>query len=457
MPYTRPGVTLSETATPSTVSLSDTQRVPMYIGRGSETIFVANEAVVRTSTGYVDELAYTSAGVTSLVRVGSQQSLDDYTVTTDYSLSSDNVLWKSTRSIPAAGATYYVTYRYTRPSSDYTTVKWFTDILDVVDDIGDLDADNDVCRIAYIGLKILKLPLVGIVQVPPPYATVDYQDAIDVTAEIARLLSLYVLSTASAVQTYLKNHVRERSLPTNKRERMAYVGAATGTAATGSGSIAALAESLDREEVVVVSPARAKYTYRNTATNAIVEQSEDGAFLAAVVGSYKDSITDPSAPILRHDLSGLNIELYEADRDSYFGETIMDSMGGSGVLVVHLDDGGRILVRDDLTSDNSDVRKSSLNVVIAKHYITRLVRNDLDDTFIGSKILNRVQYALSIKNRMVKLFSLLKAQGIIENFDPSDFTSVVDPDNPTNVLVRYAYLPVYTNKIISGSYYLRTV
>jgi len=458
MAYVPPGVTLSETKKESTITLLSTQRLPILIGEGANYKVSSNEAVVRSSTGYMDSLLYSSLGIISLESVGSQKYLNDYKEGIDYNLTGNSIVWTSTGNIPVAGATYYVTYKYNRPSNDYKILKFFNNIEDVLADIGPQTSSYPLVMAAYIGLKILKLPTIGIVQVPTSAGIIDYQDAIDKTKEVDSLVSLYTMSTDFQVQAYLRSHVIERSLPQHKRERIAYLGAAIGTPPgdkNTTNSIAGLAYALSTENVVFVSPSRLKYTYRDTETGLTTTTTVNGTILAACVGMYKDSLPDPSAPILRHDLSFMNIILFDEDRDTFFSEYNMNQMAEAGTLVVY-PKGNRILIRDDVTTDTSDVRSNSLNVVIAKHYITRNTREKLDDTFIGRKILNRAVYESQVRDYLIRLFSKYSAQGIIESFDTADMTAKVDPEEPTVVHIRYAYIPIFANKRIEGEYYLRT-
>jgi len=456
--YVPPGVILSETKKETTVTLLGTQRLPILIGKGAEYKTVYDEEVIRSSTGYADSLANSSYGIVEVIRVGSQKYLDDYKEGIDYNLVDDQIVWTSTGSHPVAGATYYVSYKYNRSSDDYDVLKIFSDIGDVTDDIGPQTSDYPLVCAAYVALKILRLPAVGIVQVKPPYSAIDFQDAIDKTREVDNLVSLYPLTTDYQVQTYVRNHVIERSLPQNKRERVVYLGAAIGTQPGDKDTaetIAGLAYSLRVENVIFVSPSRVKYTFRNTETGLVETATMDGSFMAACVGLYKDSIPDPAAPILRHDLSFLNISLFDEDRDTFFSEYNMNKMAEAGVLVVHPKNAG-VVIRDDITTDTSDIRANSLHVVTAKHYITRTVRERLDETFIGRKIVNREVYASQVRDFLIRVFARLEANAIIESFDIGDISASVDPEQPDTVYIKYAYIPIFANKKIFGEYYLKT-
>ena len=110
--YTKPGVQITQKARPSSISLLSTFRRPCIIARGNDTKKALDEAVVRSSTGDLDDLAYGSTGLVSIESVGDQVGLKNYVNGTDYQVNGNQIEWLGS-SEPTSGATYFVSYTYT--------------------------------------------------------------------------------------------------------------------------------------------------------------------------------------------------------------------------------------------------------------------------------------------------------------------------------------------------------
>ena len=86
--YQLPGTYIEEIASPPTANPTSSQRKPCFIGKASPYKRVLNESVIRSNTSNIDSLAYSSAGVASIISVGSQAGLTDFTENVQYSLTS---------------------------------------------------------------------------------------------------------------------------------------------------------------------------------------------------------------------------------------------------------------------------------------------------------------------------------------------------------------------------------
>lgn len=85
--YTLPGTTISEKKNVSAVISSTSQRKPALIGKASIYKKVDAEAVVRSSTGNVDTLAFSASNVNSVYKIGTKKGLNDIIVGTDVTVS----------------------------------------------------------------------------------------------------------------------------------------------------------------------------------------------------------------------------------------------------------------------------------------------------------------------------------------------------------------------------------
>lgn len=456
--YIPPSVRLTEVTRPNTVNLLTSLRIPVIIGKAATYISVTNEAVVRSTTGLVDSLTYSSLGVVSIQSVGSQAGLSDYhaypyNTSTGYSLVGNNVVWATGTgsNVPTVGSTYYVSYRYTRPAADYK-YKEFTDLASLLTDLGDIQNDTqNISLMAYVMMRKNGVSRLGTVQVASPYSDSDFEDAIDLT-KYRDIQDLVVLNTNFAVQSYARAHAIERSLPQNQMERIVWTGPssllAVGDAQT-SNTMIYNAIALKSENVVYVSPTRAKVSYVDATTRLETTAVVNGPFIAGAVAGLRDSYTDPAQPILLKQVQG--VELYDEDLEDYFVDPIMNSMAENGILVLNPIN----LVpeiRDDVTTDTSTVERTELNVVTAKHYTSKIVRTRLKENFIGNKIINRPLYASIVNNYLNQILGLLVSQAIISQVVST--TAVILPATPKTVNITYEYIPIYTNKLISGEFSL---
>ena len=447
--YTLPGTIIEEIQNPASVNPTTSQRTPCFIGVASAYVKVTYEAVVRSSTGLIDDLEYTSEGIYEVIECGSQRGLSDYVEGTDFNVTDDQIVWTSS-GIVTVGATYYVTYRYNRPSTDYI-YKEFTSYEDVTADLGDDIPDHPLVMISKLGLRYFNLPKIAIVQVPATETSTDYANAIDAT-KYRDVQTICTLTTNTTVQAYLINHVLERSLKDNGRYRMAYMGMPAGTpigSESDPSSIRGKAASIREERVVLVNATRALYYYNDLTTGEEASTVVDGSFIAAVVAAYRDSFIQPTTTLLNKIISG--IELYDEDYDDYYSEQQLTYAGESSAFLL-APSGGFVRVIDDLTTDNSTVERNNINIITAKDYIAKDVAVQIDRTFKGSLIKNRPNYAGIVQQYLQTLFKTYLNNNVIEQIGTLKVT--LPATRRDTVQLFYSYYSVYTHKYTEGTYTL---
>ena len=447
--YTLPGTTIEEIQNPASVNPTTTQRTPCFIGVASSYVKVTFEAVVRSSTGLVDDLEYTSEGIYEVIECGSQRGLSDYVEGTDFNVTNDQIVWTSS-GIVTVGATYFVTYRYNRPSSDYI-YKEFTSYEDVTTDLGDDIPDHPLVMISKLALRYYSLPKIAIVQVPSTETSTDYANAIDAT-KYRDVQTVCALTTNTTVQAYLINHVLERSLKDNGRYRVTYMGMPVGTPIGSDSdptSIKGKAVSILQERVSLVNATRALYYYNDLTTGEEASTVVDGAFIAATVAAFRDSFIGPTTTLLNKILSG--IELYDEDYDDYYSEQQLTAAGESSVYLL-APSGGFVRIIDDLTTDNSTVERNNTNIITAKDYIAKDVAVQIDRTFKGSLIKNRPNYAGVVQQFLQTLFKTYLNNNVIEQIGTLKVT--LPSTRRDTVQLFYSYYAVYTHKYTEGTYTL---
>lgn len=455
--YRLPGTRIEEVTQPSSANVSSSQRVPVFIGLASDYIKVNYEEVTHGATT-TDSLAYTSAGIQEVFKVGTQRGLNDLVETVHFNLTGDQIVFTSSGVI-AQGATYFVTYSYDRPyDGTYLTdvtlndyrYKEFTNFEDVITDLGEDIPANPLVMACKLALKYYNVPKVATVQIPTD--TVDsYIDALDLL-KYRNVQTILPLTTNSTVRTSVISHVTERSLPDNARYRMAWFGAATGTAVgdeDNATSLRGIAAGIRNELCMLVNATRAKYYYNDPDTNEELSTIVDGSFIAAALGAYRDSFIYPSTTLLNKIVPGL--ELFDADYDDYYSEYQLTLCGGSSLFLVQ-SLGGVMKVVDDLTTDNSTVERNNINIITAKHYIAKDVAIQMDRTFKGQLILNASSYVSTVKAYLATLFATYKKASIIESV--GTLTANVSPLRRDTIDIHYGYTAVYTHKYTEGTYTL---
>lgn len=447
--YRLPGTIIEEVTSPKSVTPTTTQRVPCFIGTASAYIKVKNEEVVRSSTGLADDLAYTSEGISEVIACGSQAGLSDYVEGTHFDLTGDQIVWTSS-GVVTIGATYFVTYKYTRPDDDYK-YKLFYNYEDVLDDLGDDIPDNPLVNICKLALRYYNIPAVAVVQVPATETTQDYSDALDLI-KYRDIQTVCALSYSSTVQSLVRSHVIERSLPDNGRYRITYMGATSGTDVgdeSDSSSLRGKAVDLRHERVIFINATRGKYYYNDPDTREEQTAVVEGPFIAAAIAAYRDSFVGPTTTLLNKSIPG--IELYEEDYDDYYSEYQLTLCGSSSLFLV-APANGAIKVIDDLTTDNSTVERNNINIITAKDYIAKDVAIQMDRTFKGSLIKNRASYAGIVQDYLGTLFKTYLANNVIEAIGTLKVS--LPSDRRDTVSIYYSYYCVYTHKYTEGEYAL---
>lgn len=452
--YRLPGTIIEDvTKTTSYTSLS-TQRIPCFIGVASPYKTVKYEAVVRSSTGLADSLAYSSLGIYTITAVGAQRGLSNYIEGTHWNLVSDQIVWTSS-GIVAAGATYYVSYKYVRPFdpdnltdselNDYR-YKEFTQFDEVVTDLGEDIPDHPLVMICKLALRYYGLPKIAVVQV---YA--DSTTYYEMALELIKYRSVHdicLLNSSSTVRALGVNHVQVCSLPDNGRYRMLWTGAPVGTTIgdeTDLTSISGMIAGIRFERVVFVNATRAKYYYIDPITNTEQYTVVDGAFIAAAVAAYRDSFTYPATTLLNKVIGGLT--LFTEDYDDYYSEYMLTQAGAASAFVMTNSAGG-MKVLDDLTTDNTTVERNNINIITAKDYIMFDVIFQMNSQFRGTVVTNRESYSSTIRAFLSSLFEGYKRNGIIEAVDQIRVT--LPSDRRDTVYIYFSYYAVYTHKYTEG-------
>ena len=406
-----------------------------YAGKASVTATVGAETYV---FGIADDVSVTD---TTINLSGTESELNALLVGT--------VLTVETILPVSVGGTYYVSYTSNRATSDYV-YKEFNNFDTLVADLGADSPDNPLVMIANLALTYYGVPVIGVVQVAPTNQNSDYVDALELVRN-RDVQTLGILNTSATVRNAAIAHVNDRNLPANKKERIYYTGASQLYPLgdnTVANSVCGIAYGIRNEAVIFPNATRAKYYYKDATTGLDTLTTVDGAFVAAAIAAYRDSFPYPSQTILGHTIPGL--ELYAEDFDDYYNDDALMTAGDASCLLIRLGSSNSMVIVDDLTTDNRSIERNNINIITAKHYVTKDVRAQLDRTFIGNLIINRDLYQTDISTFLTRLLNTYKNMKIIEAVVKVEVT--LPTDRRDTVLVKYGYNAVYTHKYVEGEY-----
>lgn len=403
--------------------------------------YVQVTAVVGASTytfGVADDITPTD---TTINLSGTAAQLDALLVGTSLTI--------TTISKVSTDGIYYVTYTYNRPTTDYK-YKEFSSYQDVLEDLGDCLPANQLVMMADLAFNWYNIPTIATIQVPPSNQNSDYVAALQ-KCKHRDVQTLGVLNNSGTVRNAVIAHVNERNLPQNGRYRMYYTGAAALTdlgASDEANSVCGISYSILNEAVVFVNATRATYYYKDSVTKLDTATTVDGAFIGAAIGAYRDSFSYAAQTILRHTIPGL--ELFDEDFEDYYTDDMMKLAGSCSTLVCGLGSDSALIIKDDLTTNNTSVEKNNINIITAKHYIAKDVAIQLDRTFIGRLITNRPIYKQTVEKFLNDIFKDYLSKQIIEEIDAISVTLPTTRRDTVNF--RFSYFSVYTNKYMEGEY-----
>lgn len=349
----------------------------------------------------------------------------------------------------AASGTYYVTYQYNRPDDDYT-FKTFKTLTDLKADYGDCIPANQLVMIGSLAFDYYNIPQIACIQVPATNQNSDYVAALQ-KCRNRDVQTIALLNSSTTVRSAGISHVNDRNLPANGKYRLLYTGAPALTPIGDidtNNTVASMSYAIKNEAVVFVNATRAKFYYLDPVTNVDTYTEVDGAFIAAAAAAYRDSFAYPSQTLMRSTIGGL--ELYAEDFEDYYSQDALEAAGAGSAFLIGLGNSNSLVVKDDLTTNNTSVESNNINIITAKHYIAKDVALQLDRTFIGSLITNRGVYQVNVETFLHKLFSSYKAARIIENVDT--ITVTLPTDRRDTVKIYYSYYAIYTHKYVEGEY-----
>lgn len=367
---------------------------------------------------------------------------------------------------PALGAQYFVSYTYTRPTSDYANPKQFFTLDSALAFTGPIEASNALAIAAELafrnGSPSVLLILVNDATAAGAPTTVEYQAALDAAANKSTATDIVVLSTNLAVQTALMQHVENQSGPVEKNYRRGWFGMPRSTAIgdidtantyvyRAARTLQVAADSPARGRLILVAPPGvegiSKTILKNDGTTETLDL--DSTYLALAIASKMASFSSPATALARKTISGFDT----ADGDfTPWVRAERAQMASNGVTVVTFD-AGRLILLDPTSTERAGGALISFEQISAstqKDNANRKITQALDAGVIGLVPVDLADFIVDIKLIISNAIEAEIGDGALAPYRDSsgsarpidlnrDIQVVNDPNDPTKFLARWFY------------------
>lgn len=347
---------------------------------------------------------------------------------------------------PKNGDVYFISYRYQK--QDFST-RLYRQFKTIEAAFGGRSSENRVTLAADLAIQnqavILALRQVLKATNSNQASPSDFVEAIsDLSTSLAGGVDpdiIVPLATHTSVYPVLMQHCSTMSQSRNAKERMGFIGFASGTVPT---SAQAIAKSLGSERIVALYPDSAVISLQNE-LGEVFNTIVDGTFFAAAVaGAAVSPSVDVATPYTRRRIQGIAriprvMDAVEANQTAAAGITILEDLDPV------------VRIRHGLTTDMSNPLTRLPTVTQIKDHVQRSARSVLD-AFIGTKFLAGRTNDVIVS--MTGMFKQLKQQDIV-----ADYTGIgaeADPGDPTSLNAEAYYAPVFGLEYIPVAFNLRS-
>lgn len=429
-----------------------------------------------TGVGPASKLVLTSPvqGLGSFVQIAAPTSLS--ASTTLFGLGSSQMPYSvsGTGTRPGAGAVYYATYDFTRPSDDYNLPKRYYTPDSLYADVGFPTSTNQLAIAGSIAFEN-GAPSVIVVQVndstfsgAPTQS--EFLAAFTATTSVAAITEYVALSTNLGVQVDLLNHVTAQNSPTEKNFCRGWFGMARGTLIGDKDtpdtfiyrSVRTLQVSGDspaRGRLILVAPASITRTVTRE-DGSVSDVALDGSYAAAAIASRMTAFTSPSDVLIRKNISGFKIENFPT-----FLKAERALLASNGVTVITLD-AGRLTLLDPMSTEGGGgklIQFSEISASTQKDAVTTSMQQIMDANLIGVVPSDLASFVITIKTNIASALVANVASGAIGPFVTSDGVSrdidmskdiqvFQDKGDKTKYYFRYFFNLRYPAKRFMGEY-----
>lgn len=373
---------------------------------------------------------------------------------------------------PDHASTYFVTYQYDRPSTDYNVPRQFFTPDSAYAFTGPLSEDNPLAVAVDVAFAN-RAPSILLVQVddasaPGTPTTGEYQSAIDATEAKSTATDICVLSTSLAVQTYLMQHVEAMSSATEKNYRRGWFGMARDTAIGDRDTAGSYVYRARRTlQVAPTSPGRgrlllvaspgiegiSKTITKEDGTTAKMDL--DSTWLALAIAARMSAFSSPAEALARKTIAGFDTPISDDPADQDFTPWVRAeraALASAGVTVVTFD-AGRYILLDPITTERGGGALISFeqpSASVQKDNISRKVAQALDSGVVGIVPVDLTDFILDIKSIIANVLAGEIGSGAIGPFRDSagnvrgidmsrDIIVEQDPNDPTKFFFKYFF------------------
>lgn len=413
-------------------------------------------------------------GIGSYVQIASPTTVSASSALFGLSSSQMPYSISGTGSRPIAGAIYFASYEYTRPTGDYAVPKQYFSPDDMYADLGFPLSTNQLAIAGSIafdnGAPSIICSQVNDATFPGSPTQIEIQAALNALSNVSAATDVVVLDTRLAVQVDLLNHVVNMSSPTEKNYRRGWFGMPRGTLIGDRDTpdtyvyravrtLQVPSDSPGRGRMILVAPANVSRTIvREDGSQSNVDLN--GTYLATAIAARMTAFTSPADTLLRKNITG-----FVSDGFPTYLKAERAILASNGVTVVTLD-AGRLVLLDPLTTEAGGGRLVSFQEISAstqKDAVTTAMTQAVDANLVGIVPSDLAGFTVTIKGLIGGVLRSMIATGAIGPFKTSsgitrdiDFASDIqvfqDRSDPTKYFFRYFYNLRYPAKRFFGIY-----
>lgn len=249
------------------------------------------------------------------------------------------------------------------------------------------------------------------------------------------------MSTDTSVYSNLVRHVVSMSLPRQSKERMGFIGFASGTIPDTAKTVA---RALNTERIVALYPDSGVLTLVNEQGQEF-EVLVDGTFFAAALsGVVCSPAIDVATPYTRRNISGFRRLVRTMD------DIIKSELTLSGITV--LDDLDPVIrIRQGVTTNMTSALTRIPTVIQIKDYNQQNTRISLDP-YVGQKFL--ASRTNDVEVTLTNMFKQEQQAEIVSTW--AGIAAGLHPNDPTTITTNGYYMPIFPLEYILSAYNLRT-
>lgn len=339
---------------------------------------------------------------------------------------------------PSASSIYFVTYDFTRPSSEYDVpIRHFT-IDQAFAQVGGVTPSNPLAIASEIAF-LNDAPSIFTIQVndvstPGSPTRNEILDSLTGAGNTDSITEVVVLDTRLSVQTDLLNHIEVQNAPAEKHFRRGYFGMARDTDVgdpdtpdthvyRATRTLQVLATSPARGRLILSAPPNVSRTIRDE-NSVETKVNLDGTYPAVAVAARLTSFTSPAEALARKRVTGFDIDDFEV-----YLKQERALLASQGTTVVTLD-AGRLILLDPITTERGGggvIQFEQIQSSTQKDNLIRKLDRAIDANLVGVVPADLTDFIVDVKGLIGSVISGEVGNGSLGPFrDENGFTRPIN-------------------------------